>query len=189
MTSSPVNPDHLSVSFNLLAEVFHERNEIELEAKCLGAVIGNHPILPDMWTRLGRAYSEMSRKDRRKKFYAAAAFFRGLELLKSVEKTVSDFVKEINVSSQQRIKQEIESLNLDSQMLDRISELVAKNLKSEEPDETGVTEFEDLGKSARLKSIEDSFRKIDESIDDGSIVLPDLINFEAKMFHFLAEIN
>jgi hypothetical protein len=197
MTSSPTNPDHNSVSFNLLAEVFKARNDLEEEAACLGAVILNHPILPNLWARLGRAYAKMSTdqmstaqmskenaasdlmsfdqlsidqlsfaeksttiktsKDenqssemsnnhlsdigkseteticvkKRRRYFAVASLMRSKLLFRSVERSVTDFVKEKNLESQKKIETEIESLNLEQTVSDKIFELVSKRLKTE----------------------------------------------------------
>lgn len=198
MTSHPNNPDHNTVSYNLLATVFHARKEFEQEIACLGVVILNHPLLPDLWARLGHAYVEMSSDGKksndvlRLRRLSAASFARCKLLLKSVERTVSDFVKDKNLVQQGRIKHELESLNIEQETLNKIFELVSKHLKSEDlaEDEPAPAEFEDLGKSVRMKAIEESFRKLDsEEVDLTSIQLPSLTTFEQKMFSFLDEIN
>ena len=61
MTSHPTNPDHNTVSYNLLSEVFRARKQPEQEAACLSAVILNHPLLPHLWARMGRVYFELSK--------------------------------------------------------------------------------------------------------------------------------
>jgi pentapeptide MXKDX repeat protein len=265
MTSSPTNPDHNSVSFNLLAEVFKARNDLEEEAACLGAVILNHPILPNLWARLGRAYAKMSTdqmstdqmsKDnassdlmsndqlsidqlsfaeksnqekstikpptddqqssemsnyqlsdigksetetshvkKRRRYFAVASLMRSKLLFRSVERSVTDFVKEKNLDSQRKIETEIESLNLEQTISDKIFELVSKRLKTETAADSEAepvpAEFEDLGRSVRMKAIEESFRKLDsdvERIDVTSIGLPNLSTFEQKMFSFVDEI-
>ena len=198
MTSHPNNPDHNTVSYNLLAAVFHARKEFEQEGACLGAVILNHPLLPDLWVRLGRSYVEMASDEKkstdvsRLRRLSAASFARCKLLLKSVERSVTDFVKDKNLAQQGRIERELESLNIEREMLDKIFELVSKHLKSDDlaDDEPAPAEFEDLGKSVRMKAIEESFRKLDsEEVDLASIHLPSLTNFEQKMFPFIDEIN
>ena len=131
--------------------------------------------------------------DGRKKILAAASLLRGLFLLKSVDKFVSGVAKEAHLTSEVRLSREIDSLEIDRPKLDRILKLVEKNPVTDESDELQVpVEFEDLGKSARLKAIEDGFRKVDadsENFDDKSLALPGLEKFEQKMFHFLDEIK
>ena len=131
--------------------------------------------------------------DGRKKILAVASLLRGLFLLKSVDKFVSGVAKEAHLTSEVRLSREIDSLEIDRPKLDRISKLVEKNPVTDESDELQVpVEFEDLGKSARLKAIEDGFRKVDadsENFDDKSLALPGLEKFEQKMFHFLDEIK
>ncbi len=186
------------MSYNLLAAVFHARKELEQEAGCLGAVILNHPLLPDLWIRLGRSYVAMSADDKnsnnviRLRRLSAASFARCKLLLKSVERTVTEFVKDKNLAQQGRVDQELESLNIEREILDKILELVSKHLKSDDlgDDEPVPGEFEDLGKSVRMKAIEESFRKLDsEEVDLTTLQLPSLTNFEQKMFPFIDEIN
>jgi len=135
-------------------------------------------------------YTKGGESDIRKLHCSAASHFRGIQLLKSVEKTVSGLAKERNLKLQEKIEKEVENLNLKSEISDKIFDLVAKNLKMEESEEVGAAEFEDLGKSARLKSIEESFRKLDSStVDENSIGLPSLANFEQKMLNFVDELR
>ena len=145
--------------------------------------------------RLGRAYFETfikdDRRDDRKLYFSAASYFRGIQLFRSVEKTVSSFAKEKNLATREKVEKEVESLNLKPEISNKIFDHVAKYLKMDEPEEIVEAEFEDLGKSARLKLIEESFRKLDaaEDVDERSVVsLASLAGFEQKMFHFLDEI-
>ena len=259
MTSHPTNPDHNTVSYNLLSEVFHALNKPDEEAACLSAVIVNHPLLPHLWARMARVYFQMfknemsqtsklemsrdeassiqetseaelhnnegssqksendmssisnvrdnmsvpdvsreddlsvvhpSQKDTlRLRHLAAGCLFRSLLLLKSVQKSVSDFVRVKNLSSQKKIELELEEMNLDPNVSKKILELVSKNLKTDELAVDDVIEFEDLGKSVRMKALEESFKKLDSSLefDPSSISLPSLSSFELKMLSYLDE--
>ena len=95
------------------------------------------------------------------------------------------------MATREKVEKEVESLNLKPDISNKIFDHVAKYLKMDEPEEIVEAEFEDLGKSARLKLIEESFRKLDaaEDVDERSVVsLASLAGFEQKMFHFLDEI-
>ena len=261
MTSHPINPDHNTVSYNLLSEVFHALNKPDEEAACLSAVILNHPLLSHLWARMGRVYFQMSKNEMsliqtsklemsldeasniqetseaelhnnegssqksenemssisnvrdnmsipdvsredelsvvhpsqkdtlRLRHLAAGCLFRSLLLLKSVQKSVSDFVRVKNLSSQKKIELELEEMNLDPNVSKKILELVSKNLKTDELAVDDVIEFEDLGKSVRMKALEESFKKLDSSLefDPSSISLPSLSSFELKMLSYLDE--
>ena len=256
MTSHPTNPDHNTVSYNLLSEVFHALNKPDEEAACLSAVILNHPLLPHLWARMARVYFQMSKNEMsqttemsrdkassiqetseaelqnnegssqksendmssilnvrdmsipdvsgeddlsvvhpsqkdtlRLRHLAAGCLFRSLLLLKSVQKSVSDFVRVKNLSSQKKIELELEEMNLDPNVSKKILELVSKNLKNDELASDDVIEFEDLGKSVRMKALEESFKKLDSSLefDPSSISLPSLSSFEQKMLSYLDE--
>jgi hypothetical protein len=94
---------------------------------------------------------------------------------------------------QRSVEGEVNALNLAAEVLAGILDLVSSNLKAEDAEDAAPAEdFEDLGKSARLKSIEDSFRKLDsnsEKVDLCSIGLPSLESFEQRMLHFVRQIN
>jgi hypothetical protein len=258
MTSHPTNPDHNTVSYNLLSEVFHARNEPNQEAACLSAVILNHPLLPHLWAKMGRVYLAMSKNEMsfqqttasieqgasnlatreaklvtqnqifdvpnakdmsstgvssedkmsivqsslkeslsavhllskdslRLQHLSAACLVRSLLLLKSVQKSVSDFVRVANLNSQRKIEVELEQMNLEPIVSRKILVLVSKNLKIEDSALGDVSEFEDLGKSVRMKALEEGFKKLDSNLEfnPSSISLPSISSFEIKMLSYL----
>lgn len=168
------------------------------EVACLSAVITNHSMLPHLWHRLGRAYVELSTVGgdgdvdylRRR---AAASFIRAKLLLKSVGRSVSGIALEKNKFAQNEVDKELEALNLPEEISKELFDIVTKKIKSEnEADEAATastSEFEDLGKSSRMKAIEESFQKLDAN-SEVDVKLISLPNSEPdKLFRFLNEIK
>lgn len=204
-TSHLNNNDHLSVGLNMLAEVYDKLRDFDQESRYLAALIEFHPSLPTLWIRFGKAIMNM--KSNNLFLLANAAFerlffiffkfirksnaslsFRGLNLMKSVERTVSGFVKDSNLRSQVTARSLIESIPISLDQKSYVSSRVISSMNFDvDDDDTVEADFEDLGSSKRLMAIEKDFQTFShDSKSEQTFSLPTLPDFERKWFPFLS---
>ena len=208
MTSSPTNPDHLTVSSSLLAEVAHAGGQTLPELAHLATVIQHHPFAPEYWHRMGAAYCRLNEDDAsllplskdHKKTTAAFCFVRTFVLLRTVESSVKSFAKRSNDANKKAAKDAIEKLGLKPEEVDRIELFASLDVfnrgggggaSGDEKADKGKEDFEDLGRSVRQKAIEESYReKGEEGLDeemDAARALRNVDNFEKHWFMFIVE--
>ena len=118
LTSHPTNPDHLTVSFGLLATVSRLKGDHCQEFLLLVRILKHHPYVHGFWARLGEALTEIpeaERTDFGKRYPKEMICFclvRAFILLQTVEGSVKAWVKERNQKEQKELKEKVDKLGL-----------------------------------------------------------------------------
>ena len=167
---------------------------MEIYHLCL--ILQHHPFNPEYWLRIGLAYRRLNGDAAKKLPYSndfrlqliAFCFVRTLTLLRTVEKTVRDFSKEQNEQRQKSVKSELRAMKMNEDEYERIEMFAAmdvfnrNNAKNEEN-----SDFEDLGKSDRMKKIEDGFKGVKIDLNRKIDYIQIVADFERKWFNFLVQ--
>ena len=186
----------MTVSLGVLSEV-HRANGDHLEAiACLAQIISYHPFVSDFWLQMASSYSSISVASTlppiSSKFRTEVAAFcrvRAAILLENISATVKSFVKEKNATLIGQIKQELNALKLPQELIDRMELFAVMDIYAAR-DKTAAAaeekeEFQDLGRSARLKAIEEGYQRKDGLAVE--IAGGKLEAFEIEWFSFLVE--
>ncbi len=198
-TSHSNNVDHLTISRRLLAEVSRALGRTLAELSNLSAVASIHPFAPDPWMSLADAYDRLREEEavhlpvsggRHKLREEAAAFclVRANVLLRTVDKTVRSFARAANKRQEEEIKERLKEKRLSAEEADRMELFASMDVFGRrEGEEVGRgREFEDLGKSARQRAIEESYRE--EAEGTGSEDEVEIVSkFEKEWLLFLVE--
>ena len=192
-TSHRNNEDHLTVSLGVLSEVYAASGDHLRAISCLGQIITYHPFVSDFWLRLASSYCSVSDtstlppvSSKFRKEVAAFCRVRAAVLLDNVASTVKSFVKEKNSILFAGIKKELDDLKLPQELIDRMELFAVMDIYAakDKAEAAANGDFQDLGRSARLKAIEEGFRT------DGltAEVAGDSVEaFEKEWFSFLVE--
>lgn len=201
-TSHPNNIDHLTVSHDLLSQIYEARGEPQESLAHLSRIVHFHPFVPDFWTRIGQGYVGLNGQtvaypisNSHLKQVQAFCFIRALVLLQRVEKTVRSFAKKPNEEGQKTLLQKIRSFALHPEEADRLQffasiDIANPRLDSKTGDDQSATtdegDFQDLGRSERMKALEKEFENVPDS--DPQWNPSQLIEaFELEWFKFLVE--
>ncbi|TRY64236.1 hypothetical protein TCAL_03550 [Tigriopus californicus] len=203
-TSHPNNIDHLTVSHDLLSQVYDAQGDSEESLAHLSRIIHIHPFVPDFWTRIGQCYVNFKDKileypisKSNLKQVQAFCFIRALVLLQRVETTVRSFAKEPNVKGQKVLLEQIRSFSLHPEEADRLhffasldiahsrSDAKSGDAQSSASDSDGK-DFQDLGRSERIKALEKEFENVPDSRAEWN---PSMVieGFELEWFKFMVE--
>ena len=187
----------MTVSLGVLSEV-HRASGDHLEAlACIAQIISYHPFVSDFWLQLAASYSSVSDASTlptiSSKFRTEVSAFcrvRAAILLENVSGTVKSFVKEKNATLVGEIKRELNALKLPQELIDRMELFAVMDIYAAK-DKTAAggdekEEFQDLGRSARLKAIEEGYQRKD-GCAAVEVVGGKLDAFENEWFSFLVE--
>ena len=181
------------MSLGVLSEV-HRAGGDHLEAMaCIAQIISYHPFVSNFWLQMAATYSSVSDASNlppiSSKFLTEVAAFcrvRAAILLENVSGTVKSFVKEKNATLIGEIKKELDALKLPQELIDRMELFAVMDIYAAKDKAAAAEEnFQDLGRSARLKAIEEGYQSKGGSAAE--IVGGKLEAFENEWFSFLVE--
>ena len=143
-------------------------------------VVKVHPWSAPHWNRLSQCYDKISPNQHQK---SIACSCRALELYKSVNKTVGSFVKDSHDQSISVLKAKLS--DVPESELTRITNIMTKDIfhRKKDDNEEVVEDFEDLGASARIKRIENSYKDdIDIKVGGDDNIDVVINNFDKQWF-------
>ncbi len=154
----------------MLAEVSGAMGENMARISHLSAVVAVHPFAPSIWLKLAEAYEGLGEAEaeplpisggefRLKSRARAFCLVRSHVLLRTVEKTVRAFAKTANEKRKSAIKSTLEEMKLSSEEVDRMELFASMDVFNRKDEDEDKGEFEDLGRSARQRAIEESYRE------------------------------
>ena len=183
------------MSLGVLSEV-HRAGGDHLEAMaCIAQIISYHPFVSNFWLQMAATYSSVSDASTlppiSSKFLTEVTAFcrvRAAILLENVSGTVKSFVKEKNATLIGEIKKELDALKLPQELIDRMELFAVMDIYAAKDKAAAAEEkedFQDLGRSARLKAIEEGYQSKGGSATE--VVGGKLEAFENEWFSFLVE--
>jgi len=189
-SSVPSNIDHMTVSTNLqfdiaaaastdeeaMEKTSAESSDLLMQDYWLRSLIELHPLVPRYWLSLAKLF-----KKKGKRMECFFCLVRANELLRAVEKSVGSFAKDNNAKMKLLVEESMAELGTlertyASVKVSMTSDIFGKN----ENIDTG--DFEDLGRSARLKKMEEAFAEKDNDTQGDEDYEEFIFRFNQKWF-------
>ena len=188
----------MTVSLGLLSLVHARRGDHLSNIHCLTGILRHHPFVQDFWSRLGEAYlaaedtdlAQLPLSSRHRTLCAAFCLIRSVVLLRTVEKSVKGFVKAGNLNKQAADSAKMDALKLKLELTDRIQLFATMDVYNRQQQQQKEEEFEDLGRSVRMKALESSYEGAEEKeggAQECDLAVKAVSEFENEWFGFLEE--
>jgi len=158
-SSVSTNVDHMAVSISLHLDIALASKDELLEEYWLMRLIELHSLVPRYWVHLGNRFKK---KERILESYCCLV--RAWELLRAVERSVGSFAKESNAKMKLAVEDALDKLEIVDRTYDEVKIAMTSDIFG--TGDVDAEEFEDLGRSARLKKLEEEFEEADVKGDD-----------------------
>lgn len=169
------NVDHMAVSISLKLDIAVASQYDLLEDYWLRRLIELHSLVPKYWLQLG---NRLRIKDKIVESYCCLV--RARELLRAVERSVGSFAKEGNAKMKLVVEDAIDKLEIADRTYDEVKIAMTSDIFG--TGDTDAQDFEDLGRSARLKKLEEEFSENETGVKGDDDVEEFIEKFNHKWF-------